>query len=511
MMDLWLLFGLTAALCALLTPIFRDLAIKCRLVDHPDGARKTHARPIPLAGGLAVFASSVTALFLIRLLGWSFETAKEENWTFLFGLLAASTFICVLGVIDDSVMLRGRYKLAGQLISVVILICSGVIVRNLNLFGYELELGIMAAPFTALWLLGAINSLNLIDGMDGLLSSIGLVICLTLGVMALLSGQLTAACLAITLAGALAGFLCYNFPPASVFLGDAGSMLIGLVVGVLAIQSALKGPATVALSLPMAVLAIPFFDTFAAIARRKLTGRSIYFADREHLHHCLQRRGFSSRRVLLCVSCFCLLTAAGGMISVIFKNETYAIITTVLTITMMIVTRMFGYSEFLLVKQHLVVLVSSLLTHRMTLNHHSMEVRLNGSADWQALWLKLVEAADENELNALVLDVSASAGLERYHARWTRVKAAPETMDQWNTVIPLSLRGLVVGRLHVIGQRSSRPIGRQMMLLADLIDDLEAGLPALLPPLDSYASTTEFPVRGEREEAEAIPEMGTSV
>ena len=308
-------------------------------------------------------------------------------------------------------MLRGRYKLAGQLISVVILICSGVVVRNLNLFGYELELGIMAAPFTALWLFGTINSLNLIDGMDGLLSSIGLVICLTLGVMALLSGQLTAACLAITLAGALAGFLCYNFPPASVFLGDAGSMLIGLVVGVLAIQSALKGPATVALSLPMAVLAIPFFDTLAAIARRKLTGRSIYIADREHLHHCLQRRGFSSQRVLFCVSCFCLLTAAGGMISVILKNETYAIITTVLTITMMIVTRMFGYSEFLLVKQHLVVLVSSLLTHRMTPNHHSsMEVRLNGSADWQALWLKLVEAADENELNALVLDVSARLG-----------------------------------------------------------------------------------------------------
>jgi UDP-GlcNAc:undecaprenyl-phosphate/decaprenyl-phosphate GlcNAc-1-phosphate transferase len=511
MMDLWLLFGLTAALCALLTPVFRDIAIKCGLVDHPDGARKTHVGPIPLAGGLAVFASSVSALLLIRLLGWSFETAKEENWTFLLGLLAASTFICVLGVIDDSVMLRGRYKLAGQLISVVILICSGVIVRNLNLFGYELELGIMAAPFTALWLLGAINSLNLIDGMDGLLSSIGLVICLTLGVMALLSGQLTAACLAITLAGALAGFLCYNFPPASVFLGDAGSMLIGLVVGVLAIQSALKGPATVALSLPMAVLAIPFFDTLAAIARRKLTGRSIYIADREHLHHCLQRRGFSSRRVLFCVSCFCLLTAAGGMVSVILKNETYAIITTVLTITMMIVTRMFGYSEFLLVKKHLVVLASSLLTHRMKPNHHSMEVHLNGSADWQALWLKLVEAADENELNALVLDVSASAGLERYHARWTRVKAAPETMDLWKTVIPLSLRGSVVGRLHVMGQRSSRPIGKQMILLADLIDDLEAGLPALLPPLDSYAAVNEFPVSDEREEPEAIPEMGTSI
>ena len=104
-----------------------------------------------------------------------------------------------------------------------------------------------------------------------------------------------------------------------------------------------------------------------------------------------------------------------------------------------------------------------------------MEVHLNGSADWQALWLKLVEAASENDLNALVLDVSASAGLERYHARWTRVASSTEALDQWKTVIPISLRGAVVGRLYVVGQRSSRPIGKQMILIADMIDDLEAG------------------------------------
>jgi len=481
------------------------------LVDRPDGARKTHSGPIPLAGGLAIFFSSIAALGFVHLMGWSIGSGGEENWAFLPGLLAASAFICVLGVIDDSVMLRGRYKLFGQLLAVSIVIASGVIVRNLNLFGYDLELGAFSVPFTALWLLGAINSLNLIDGMDGLLSSIGLVICITLGSMAILSGRVEAACVAITLAGALAGFLIYNFPPASVFLGDAGSMLIGLVIGVLGIHCALKGPATVALSVPIAVLAIPFFDTFAAIARRKLTGRSIYIADREHLHHCLQRRGFSSRRVLFCVACFCAFTAAGGMISVVSRNETFAIITTALAITLLIVTRMFGYSEFLLVKKHLAVVAASFLSLRVARSHHSMEVHLNGSADWQALWLKLVEAASENDLNALVLDVSASAGMERYHARWTRVNKAQESLDQWKTVIPLSLRGSVVGRLHVMGQRSSRSIGRQMILLADLIDDLEAGLPALLPPLGTFGAVTPFPLQEECDEAEAIPEMGTSV
>ena len=139
-----------------------------------------------------------------------------------------------------------------------------------------------------------------------------------------------------------------------------------------------------------------------------------------------------------------------------------------------------------------------------------MEVHLNGSADWQVLWAKLVEAASENELNALVLDVSASAGMERYHARWTKAKNAPESMEQWNTIIPLSLRGAVIGRLHVMGQRSNRPIGRQMMFLADLIDDLEAGLPALLPPVGVYRPANQFSAPDDCADAEAIPEMGTS-
>ena len=302
-------FGLTGALCALLTPPLRKFAIKCGHVDNPDGARKVHAKPIPLAGGVAILISSIVSLLTLNAIGWSSINASDADRPFLVGLLAASIFICILGVIDDHVLLRGKYKLAGQLMAVAIIISSGVVIRDLNLFGFHLELGILAVPFTALWLVGAINSLNLIDGMDGMLSSVGLIICVTLAIMALLCGQVTTALLAITLAGALAGFLCYNFPPASVFLGDAGSMLIGLLIGVLAVRSSLKGPAAVALTIPVALLSIPFFDTFAAIARRKLTGKSLYVPDREHFHHCLQRRGSLEsarpplRLVLLCANC----------------------------------------------------------------------------------------------------------------------------------------------------------------------------------------------------------------
>ena len=490
MLGFGLLFGFTCVLCLLLTPLVRRLAIRYGQVDNPDGVRKMHSRPIPLAGGIAILISSIVALIAIQALGWSIGNASEEEWTFLAGLLASSIFICTLGVVDDRVLLRGRYKLGGQLIAVGILVASGVVVRSFNLFGTHVELGILAIPFTVMWLLGAINSLNLIDGMDGLLSSIGLIICCTLALMAITSGHTTTAFLAITLAGALAGFLCFNFPPASVFLGDAGSMLIGLVIGVLSIHGSLKGPAAVALSVPIAVLTIPFFDTLAAIARRKLTGKSIYFADREHLHHCLLRRGFSSRRTLLCVSCFCLLTAAGAMTAVVLQNETVALLTTVAAIGLLVTTRLFGYSEFLLLKKHLVVAATSLLSLRMTRDHHAIEIRFHGSADWAELWSKLAEAGTENELATVVLDVNAAAGKERYHARWSSVRTKAELIDQWHANVPLYLEGRVAGRLQVVGQGDSQPIAKQLMLLAELVDDLEVRLSDILSPFESSLEST---------------------
>src|SRR5205807_323940 len=217
-----------------------------------------------------------------------------DRWLTFAGLAAAACVIAAVGVLDDYRGLRGRHKVAGQLLAVGIVMACGVWFRSVSLFGPPTELSWwIAYPLTAFWLLGAINSLNLIDGMDGLLGSVGGIICASLAVMAFLNAQYQASIIAIALAGSLVGFLWYNFPPASIFLGDCGSMLIGLVVGVLAIESSLKGPATVALAVPAALLVIPIFDTSTAILRRTLTGRSIFTTDRGHLHHCLQGRGLS--------------------------------------------------------------------------------------------------------------------------------------------------------------------------------------------------------------------------
>jgi UDP-GlcNAc:undecaprenyl-phosphate GlcNAc-1-phosphate transferase len=487
MIPLLLPFILTCILCVLLIPPLRKLAIRCGQVDNPDGARKLHPKPVALAGGLAILLSSIASLAALKAAGWPTVQAIDDDLNFLIGLVVASIFICVLGIIDDRILLRGKYKLAGQLVAVAIVVNSGIVVREINLFGSHLELGNLAVPFTVAWLIGAINSLNLIDGMDGLLGSLGLIICLSLAIMGSLSGQLTIALLAITLAGALAGFLCYNFPPASVFLGDAGSMLIGLVIGVLAVRSSFKGTATVALSVPIALLAIPFFDTFAAITRRKLTGKSLYIPDREHLHHCLQRRGFSNRRALLYVSCFGALTATGAMITVILQNETYAILTTALAITLLITTRLFGYSEFLLIKKRLSDALPDWLAPRRNPDCRAVEIRFHGTADWQTLWSKVVEAATEFDFASIVLDMNALCGRERYHARWTTAQVDAGSIEQWQASLPLSLNGAIAGHLQIVGRRDCNSMARQIGCVADLVDELEMALSTLLEPSEQHS------------------------
>ena len=313
MPTLLALFALSLGLSILLTPLARALAGRCGLTDKPDKRRKLHGHDIPVAGGIAVLLASLATIGIMLVTGlcpWSEEFNQQAGqW---LGLAAASILISCVGIIDDWGRLRGRHKVLGQLLAIAILISTGLVVKTVRIADLEFDLGLMAIPFTGFFLLGAINSLNLLDGMDGLLSTVALIITLAFTGMAVMGERWTTACIAVTIAGALLGFLRYNFPPASIYLGDTGSMLIGLVIGSLAIKSSLKGPATVALAAPVAILAIPILDTTAAIFRRKLTGRSIYTTDRGHLHHCLLRQGFSKVAVLLFVSVFCLLAVAGS-------------------------------------------------------------------------------------------------------------------------------------------------------------------------------------------------------
>ena len=291
----------------LLTLAVSRLALRVGFVDRPDGHHKKHESAVALGGGLAVFLSVVLVSLGAMLVISPKHVLQlvEFKASYMGGLFVASLWIVVLGLVDDRFGMRGRNKLIGQLIAVSILVAWGLRIDAISLFGQHVPFGIFAIPITIIWLLGAINSLNLLDGIDGLASTIGIVLCITIATMAMMTGQAQepVAFIAALMAGSLLGFLRFNFPPAVIYLGDTGSMLIGLVVGALAIGGSLKGPATVGLAAPLAIWALPIFDSFAAIVRRKYTGRSIYATDRGHLHHCLMAMFGSNSRVLGVVGC----------------------------------------------------------------------------------------------------------------------------------------------------------------------------------------------------------------
>jgi UDP-GlcNAc:undecaprenyl-phosphate GlcNAc-1-phosphate transferase len=478
-------FAAAVATCLILTPLVRRAALRWGLVDCPDGRRKVHPRPIPVAGGLAVLLTTGLVLVGVVTLTGSWRNALGDRWLTYVGLAAAAGVIGLVGVIDDYRKLSGRHKLAGQVLAVAVVMACGVDVSSIRLFDWTIPLGILAVPFTAFWLLGAINSLNLIDGMDGLLGSLGFIICGSIAVMAHWNQQVQAAFVATAMAGALLGFLFFNFPPASIFLGDCGSMLIGLVVGVLAIESSLKGPATVALAIPAAMMVIPIFDTSAAIIRRKLTGRSIYTTDRGHLHHCLQRRGLSNRKVIMLVGGLSLFASFGAYLSLARKTEVYAVLCGAVVVGLLVVFRLFGHAEFLLLKERLLAVCFAIRHGSHQGRVHQLEVRLQGSADWNDLWKNVTAFAEQIQLMSVCLDVNAPAIQEGYHARWGKSIGHAEHPALWRADMPLSAHGQVVGRLEVSGLCDGEPVWEKVALVAKVVEDVElavAGLTAGGPP-----------------------------
>ncbi len=291
-------FGSAALLALLLTPVVRRFARAFGLVDRPE-ARRVNVRPIPRGGGLAVAAAflSVAVIVVImadrRLVGPVVIPALVEPRE-LGALLIGGLVAGAVGFLDDVLQIRARWQLIGQLAVALGAVILGVTVDTIaNPFGPgQIRLEAMAGAFTVIWIVGMINSINFIDGLDGLSSGIALIAAATLGLISLTTavgplGQPFIAVLCFVLAGALLGFLRWNFHPATIFVGTSGVMFIGYTLAVLSIL----GSAKVAIAL--LVLGVPIIDTFWIIVRRLFNRRSPFTPDRGHVHHRLLDLGLS--------------------------------------------------------------------------------------------------------------------------------------------------------------------------------------------------------------------------
>jgi len=459
---------LAFAACFLLTRVMRMVAMRFGIVDAPDGRRKLQRKAIPLGGGVGICLSIQLALAISLAL----PGAPDLFSNYVAGLLIAVNMIVVIGLTDDRFQLRGRQKLVGQTVTSLVLVLSGLVVQRIQVFSWHIELGLLSVPFTMLWLVGAMNALNLIDGIDGLATGVGIILSLAIAGMAVMTGHPTDAMMAMALCGALLGFLVYNFPPASIYLGDAGSMLIGLMLGALAIRCSLKGPATVALAAPSVIWTIPMFDVGMAILRRKLTGRSIYETDRGHLHHCLLRQGFSNRTTLIWVGAFCSCTAAGALLSIACQNEWLAVGSALAVVCTLVLTRWFGHAECLLLGRRLQGLVMSLIQmpgSSEKLARQPVRDRLTGTRDWDELWDTLTVFAEQFDLSSVQLNVNLPAMNEEYHVNWERRERGPQ-LEEWFTDLPLVSNNVTIGRLRIRGHCSQ---GSVCTWMGDLIAGLK--------------------------------------
>lgn len=296
------IFLLSLLSSLILTPLVRKVAIHLGAVDHPN-RRRINQRSIPSLGGLAIYFSFLLSLII---LGVDYK---------FYGIIISSSLIVLLGVIDDLYELSALVKLGGQITAALILILLGSkieLVTNPN--GGVYYLGYLALPITLFWLVGVTNTVNLIDGLDGLAAGVSIIAAVTVGVIAYQQGQGQVLWLIVPLVGATLGFLPYNLNPAQIFMGDTGSMFLGFSLGAVAVISYLKTITVLTIVISILALGVPMLDTIFAILRRKLSGSPLFKADKEHLHHQLLKIGLKQFEVMIIIyliSIFLAMVAVG--------------------------------------------------------------------------------------------------------------------------------------------------------------------------------------------------------
>ncbi|MEI7691030.1 MAG: MraY family glycosyltransferase [Actinomycetes bacterium] len=300
--DAILAFVVAFVVAVALTPLTARLGRRVGAVDQPR-ERGLSEHPTPLLGGLAILAAVLVSSFIFLDPG----AADDEK---IRGILAGAIIITLVGALDDRFDLPAPVKFIGQIIAATIPVVAGVEVANITLpFVGAVDLGSAGAPLTVLGIVFVINVVNFSDGVDGLAAGVCAISAVAFSVIAFDLGRGSAAVLAAIIAGSAAGFLVFNFHPAKVFMGDAGSNLLGLLLACVAVEGAVKTQVVLALVFPLLVLAVPFLDTTFVVLKRLKYGRPVYVADQSHFHHRMNRIGFSQRKTVLYLYAWTMLVA----------------------------------------------------------------------------------------------------------------------------------------------------------------------------------------------------------
>lgn len=452
-----LIFSLGLSL--VLTVAARNMGIRWGALDEPN-QRKAHDHPIPRTGGMAIFASFFITLFAVRFLNSPMVVELEVNQDIL--LVIAGAVICFgMGAVDDFIRLRPAIKFLFQIIGASAAYLGGVHITAFAIGGWAVQLGHLDYPITVFWFLLFMNAVNLVDGLDGLAGGIVVFASLVMILLSVFNEEYYAAVIFTALAGSVLGFLRYNFNPASVFMGDAGSYFLGYTVAAMGIIGSVKSQVAPAMMIPVLALGVPIFDTILSPIRRFFRGRKMFQADDRHVHHRLQKMGLSAARVVWLIYGITVALCLVALLLVNMRDERAGLFLILLGLGAVVFVRKLGYFEYLGTDKFFGWLRdltddSGLSQHRRSFLNHQIEV--SRSSNRAELWQRLVATGQYLKLDYMELRLNMATGkivdeegrVDQYVFSDNDFDA--ETSDQNRTMhisLPLAASGHVYGRLAV--------------------------------------------------------------
>jgi len=416
------LSGATGAL--LLTRLVMRFALRLKLVDNGN-VRKVHKGKVPTLGGLSIFVTF--ALLVGSCLFYRNEVTARflEKGRLVLGMLVCGLIALLLGVYDDIKGADAKKKFSVQVATALLAFALGFRIEGVSLgpFG-SMNLGVFSLAFTIFWIVGITNAINMIDGMDGLAAGVAFFVCAGNFFVSLVLGNVVMSVISVILAGALLGFLRYNFPPAKIFLGDTGSLFLGMVIALSSIASAQKGSTVVMMLIPIAALGLPILDTSLAVFRRSLLGRPVFASDKGHIHHALLQLGLSRRKALLVLYAFCVVLIGFGVLVLFDKNRQATMYLGAIGLLSIIGMKALGYLNYGKIRTAL----SKRWRYRISgVYCRLVTMKIRNAETVNDLWSLLTDAAEEFKLVGLELSLNGDRE-EKVH-RWLNERDRQEKKD----------------------------------------------------------------------------------
>jgi UDP-GlcNAc:undecaprenyl-phosphate GlcNAc-1-phosphate transferase len=474
------MFAASLLLSFILTRIVRNVATVRGWVSAPALDRHLHSSPLPRLGGVGIFLSFFTTITVAFVAG---HYARDLNLGVphrpLLTILIPGCLIFLLGVVDDAYSVGPYLKFTVQGIAGAMVYAGGLRILNLPvLFGHHHFSNFIGFPLTILWILAITNAFNLIDGMDGLAAGSALFSTLVVFVVALLSHSSAVSLMTLVLAGAILGFLRFNFNPATIFLGDCGSLFIGFMLSALALYGAQKSPTIIAVAIPVVSFGLPILETALSMLRRFISGRPVFTADREHIHHKLLQLGLSHRQVVIILYAVSALFALLSLFLLWPTGSTLGLVLAVLGSGIWIGVQRLGYLEFGELRrvaqrtmEQRQIFINNLAIRRAT-------EELKVARDYRQLCRILTAAFSSNdfdgfELRPAILSETASLQLIQGPApdscfRWKKSGGAfvQRPMNAWNLNLDLVNRNNSrLGSMTVYRRYSGRDLQLDINLL----------------------------------------------